>query len=214
MLGGQDFSRTKIIFSRFLNLPTIWHTVIKEEMQSQIICAQVHFQTFLFAKQRFLTEVTLFKELSQIFKDYCGKIKDFSRTYKNFSNFNVSSRTWHFLKDYSRPCGCICHLLIVHGLKFCPLALTLVPYLPMYRSTFYSLNIGPKNRNWPILHGLKTEVRKSLGQNLLCNHSVPERKFYDKWFVFQENSYPEIRKTYFLAPKWGLTYTRDRLIHG
>ena len=203
MLGGQDFSRTKIIFSKFLNLPTIWHTVIKQEMQSQIICAQVHFQTFLFAKQRFLTEVTLFKELSQIFKDYCGKIKDFSRTYKNFSNFNDSSRTWHFLKDYSRPCGCICHLLIVHGLKFCPLALTLVPYLPVYRATFYSLNIGPKNRNWPILHGLKTEVRKSSGQNLLCNHSVPERKFYDKWFVFQENSYPG-----------GLTYTRDRLIHG
>ena len=38
--------------------------------------------------------------------------------------------------------------------------------------------------------------------------------FLDIRLVFQENSHPEIRKTYFLAPKWGVdlytgsTYTR------
>ena len=36
------------------------------------------------------------------------------------------------------------------------------------------------------------------------NHGVSERKFLDKREVSQENSYTEIRKTYFLAPKLGV----------
>ena len=36
-----------------------------------------------------------------IFKEYHGKI--FSKTYKDFSNFKDSSRTWCSFKDYSRP---------------------------------------------------------------------------------------------------------------
>ena len=48
---------------------------------------------------------------------------------------------------------------------------------------------------------------------------MPERKFLDIRLVFQENSHPEIRKTYFLAPKWGvdlymgLTYTQVNTVH-
>ena len=43
---------------------------------------------------------------------------------------------------------------------------------------------------------------------------MPERKFKVMRLVVQENSHPEIRKTYFLVPKWGVdlytgsTYTR------
>ena len=38
-----------------------------------------------------------------------------------------------------------------------------VPYLPTYKSTFYSLKIGPKNRP-RLIHGSKTEIKKSSGQ--------------------------------------------------
>ena len=106
ILGGQD--KDKNHFFKDFNFPTIWHKITRNAITNNL-CTAAH-SIFLFAKQRFLTEVTLFKELSQIFKDYCGKIKDFSRTFKNFSNFKDYSRTWCFFKDYSRPYGCICYL--------------------------------------------------------------------------------------------------------
>ena len=56
--------------------------------------------------------------------------------------------------------------------------------------------------------GQKLRQKKVQDKFLSGNHSVPEGKFYNKRYVFQENSYPEIRKTYSLAPKWG-----TRLIH-
>ena len=34
-----------------------------------------------------------------------------------------------------------------------------LPYLPMYKSTFQSLKIGPKNRP-RLIHGSKTEMKK------------------------------------------------------
>ena len=40
---------------------------------------------------------------------------------------------------------------------------SIVLYLPMYKLTFYSLKIGPKNRPRLIL-GSKTEIKKSSGQ--------------------------------------------------
>ena len=36
-------------------------------------------------------------------------------------------------------------------------------YLPMYKSTFYSLKIGPKSRP-RLIHGSKTEIKRSSGQ--------------------------------------------------
>ena len=38
-----------------------------------------------------------------------------------------------------------------------------LPYLPVYKSTFYSLQICPKNRP-RLIHGSKTEIKKSSGQ--------------------------------------------------
>ena len=38
-----------------------------------------------------------------------------------------------------------------------------IPYLPVYKSTFYSLKICPKNRP-RLIHGSKTEIKKSSGQ--------------------------------------------------
>ena len=63
-----------------------------------------------------------------------------------------------------------------------------------------------KNRS-RLIHGSITEVKVKFRTNFLCNHSVPERK------VFQENSYPEIKKTNFGLQNGRSTYTRDRLIH-
>ena len=45
----------------------------------------------------------LFKDLSMRFKDCWEKLKDFSRTWTNFSIFKDFSRGWYFFKDYSRP---------------------------------------------------------------------------------------------------------------
>ena len=38
-----------------------------------------------------------------------------------------------------------------------------IPYLPVHKSTFYSLKIGQKNRP-RLVHGSKTEIKKSSGQ--------------------------------------------------
>jgi len=56
--------------------------------------------------------------------------------------------------------------------------------------------------------GQKLRQKKVQDKFLSGNHSVPEGKFYNKRYVFQENSYPEIRKTFF-GPKMG-----GWLIHG
>ena len=45
------------------------------------------------------------------------------------------------------------------------------PYLPMYKSTFYSLKIRQKNCS-RFIHGSKTEIKKGSGQI-----SIPEREF-------------------------------------
>ena len=37
-----------------------------------------------------------------------------------------------------------------------------IPYLPVYKLTFYSLKICPKNRP-RLMHGSKTEIKKSSG---------------------------------------------------
>ena len=42
-------------------------------------------------------------------------------------------------------------------------AVCVLPYLPMCKSTFNSLKIGPKNRP-RLIHGSKTEIKKSSGQ--------------------------------------------------
>ena len=39
-----------------------------------------------------------------------------------------------------------------------------IPYLPVYKSTFYNLKICPKNRP-QLIHGSKTEIKESWGQN-------------------------------------------------
>ena len=53
---------------------------------------------------------------------------------------------------------------------------------------------------------------------------MKENSIKDKRYVFKKIHYPEMRKTYFLAPKWegeggvdlytGSTYTWDQIIHG
>ena len=55
--------------------------------------------------------------------------------------------------------------------------------------------------------GQKLRSKKVQDIFFSCNHSVPEGNFQDKRYVFQENSYPGIRITYFLAPNGGSTYT-------
>ena len=82
----------------------------------------------------------------------------------------------------------------------------------MYKSTFCSLKMGPKNCP-QLIHGLKTDIRKSSGQIFIVTiaYLKENSKIKD---VFQENSYQEIRKTFLGAPKWGVdlytgsTYTR------
>ena len=54
-------------------------------------------------------------------------------------------------------------LICLHTLFSCLFSLNIVPYLPVYKSTFYSLKIGPKNRPW-LIHGSKTEIKKGSGQ--------------------------------------------------
>ena len=44
----------------------------------------------------------------------------------------------------------------------------LISYLPEYKSTFYSLKIGSKNRP-RLIHGSKTEIKKSSGQIFCVN---------------------------------------------
>ena len=64
-----------------------------------------------------------------------------------------------------------------------------------------------------LIHGSKTEIKKSVGQifRVTITYLPENSKIKDKFFM--ENSNPEIRRTYFLAPKWGvdlymgLTYT-------
>ena len=72
--------------------------------------------------------------------------------------------------------------------------------------------MGPKNCP-RLIHGLKTDIEKSSGQIFIVTiaYLKENSKIKD---VFQENSYREIRKTFFWAPKWGVdlytgsTYTR------
>ena len=45
----------------------------------------------------------------------------------------------------------------------CILLLFNIPYLPVYKSTFYCLKIGPKNRP-RLIHGSKSEIKKLSGQ--------------------------------------------------
>ena len=76
-------------------------------------------------------------------------------------------------------------------------------YVPYYKSTFYSLIIGTKNCP-PLIHGSKTEIKKSSGKIFHVTIVYLKENSKDKRQVFQEKTSPEIRKTYFLAPKWGV----------
>ena len=61
-----------------------------------------------------------------------------------------------------------------------------LPYLPVYKLTFYSLKIGPKNCP-RLIHGSKTEIKKKFRTNFSRNHNVPGRKFQDKDTFFKKN---------------------------
>ena len=55
-------------------------------------------------------------------------------------------------------------------------------------------------------HPCSTKRNSQLYVQACCgflHEMLSEMKFYDKREVFQGNSYTEIRKTYFLAPKFG-----------
>ena len=54
-----------------------------------------------------------------------------------------------------------------------------IRYLPLYKSTFYSLKIGPKNRP-QLIHGSKTEIKITEIKISSGQISIPEIKFYDK----------------------------------
>ena len=73
------------------------HTI----MITKKICVLLCFQSFVstFFSQRLF----LFKALSKIFKDFCGKFKAFSRISHNFSILKDLSRTLCFFKDFPRP---------------------------------------------------------------------------------------------------------------
>ena len=97
----------------------------------------------------------------------------------------------------------------VHGLEpnyyFFPLGSIL--YLLVYKFTFNSLKITPKNYPW-LIHGSKTEIKKKVRINFSCNHSVPERKFYDKR-SFSRKFLPRNKKNLLFSSKMG-----GCLIHG
>ena len=77
-------------------------------------------------------------------------------------------------------------------------------FIGMYKSTFYSLKIS---KTCNLLMGQKLRSKK-----FLTNLTIAYLKENSKMKVFQENSYPQIRQHYSLAPKWGSTYTWDWLI--
>ena len=56
-------------------------------------------------------------------------------------------------------------------------------YPPVYKLTFYSLKIGPKNRLW-LINVSKTEIKKSFGQIFRVNivYLKKNSKIKDKFF--------------------------------
>ena len=62
--------------------------------------------------------------------------------------------------------------------------------------------MGPKNCP-RLIHGLTTDIKKSSGQIFIVTIAYLKENSEIK-DVFQENSYRKIRKTFFLAPKWGV----------
>ena len=82
----------------------------------------------------------------------------------------------------------------------------------MYNLTFHSLNIIPKNHP-RLIHGSKTEIKKSPRQIFGVTIAYLKENSKIKNKFFKKNSYPEIRKTYFLPPKLG-GGGGGRLIHG
>ena len=73
-----------------------------------------------------------------------------------------------------------------------------IPYLPAYKSTFYRVDL----KNCPrLIHGSKTEIKKNSGQ------------IFGVIIVYlKENSKIKDKFSDFLAPKWGFTYTQNRLV--
>ena len=82
----------------------------------------------------------------------------------------------------------------------------------MYKFTFDSLNIIPKNHP-RLIHGSKTEIKKSSRQIFGVTIAYLKENSKIKNKFFKKNSYPEIRKTYFLAQNWGRGGGGGRLIH-
>ena len=58
-----------------------------------------------------------------------------------------------------------------------------IPYLPVYKSTFYSLRNCPKNRP-RLIHGSKTEIKKSSEQifYVIIAYLKENSKIKDKFF--------------------------------
>ena len=72
----------------------------------------------------------------------------------------------------------------------------------MYKFTFYSLNIIPKNHP-RLIHGSKTEIKKSSRQIFGVTVAYLKENSKIKSKFFKKNSYPEIRKTNFFGSKVG-----------
>ena len=77
-----------------------------------------------------------------------------------------------------------------------------IPYLPVYKSIFYSLKIGPKNR-CGLIHGSKTEIKKSSGQisHVTIAYLKENSKIKDKFFkgILTRN-----KKNVFFGSKMGV----------
>jgi len=85
------------------------------------------------------------------------------------------------------------------SLSFC---VCVVLYLPVYKLTFYSLKIGPKNSPWHI-HGSKTEISKRSGQifRVTIAYHKESSKIKDKFF--EKILTPKSKKNLFFGSKMG-----------
>ena len=86
------------------------------------------------------------------------------------------------------------------------MGLLVLPYLPVYKLTFYSLKVGPKI-TLDLYVGQKLRSKQSPGQ--IFRVTIAYLNENSKIKDFQKNSHPEIRKNLFFGFKMG-----DQLIHG
>ena len=81
-------------------------------------------------------------------------------------------------------------------------------YLPVYKSTFYSLKISPKNHP-QLIHGSSTEIKKSSGQMFCLTIAYLEENYKIKDKFFKKILTQQNKKNLFFGSK-----TRGQLIHG